>query len=552
VPGHTEAASAGLVRDTIEYRRLPWIRPLVEAVVRADASASPLFAGLPSDETAWREAIARVTAAPRDPDAIATVLQAQLTRRGAPAAALAGAADLASPDAVAVVTGQQAGLFGGPLYTLLKAVTTLQLARQVRARHGVPAVAVFWVDADDHDWAEVRAAHVLDATGLVVTVTSDDPPQAGSLPVGALRFDDRIAARVEDLRAALPPTEFTDELIATLAQHYRPGASPAAACAGWLETLLGSEGLVVFDASDPAAKRLASHVFARELSHPCETARLARLAGQQMQALGHAAQIIPADDVVCLFQVADNGRLAIRCQQNQVTAGSQPVDLAHLVQEAEAQPERFSANVLLRPIVQDTLFPTVCYVAGPSELAYHAQLGGVYAAFGVPRPLVAPRASATVLDGAALRFLERSGLTFEQLQSQDESALNRLLARQMPPQVESTFADLEETLTAWAGRLSEAAGAVDPTLAGAADTTVTRMRESVKALQGKILQAAKKKDDTLRRQFMRTRALVFPEGHPQERWLSLPVFINRFGPGFVGRLLEQLPADASAHYLIVP
>src|SRR5690606_16953884 len=108
------------------------------------------------------------------------------------------------------------------------------------------------------------------------------------------------------------------------------------------------------------------------------------------------------------------------------------------------------------------------------------------------RPLVAPRASATLLDSAAVRFLDRSGLPFEDLQAQDESVLNRLLAERMPASVEATFGDVDAWLTAIAPRFAEAAGAVDPTLTGAADTTVTRMRETVRSLQGKILQAAKK------------------------------------------------------------
>jgi uncharacterized protein YllA (UPF0747 family) len=191
-------------------------------------------------------------------------------------------------------------------------------------------------------------------------------------------------------------------------------------------------------------------------------------------------------------------------------------------------------------------------VAGPSELAYHAQLGDVYAAFGVEAPLVACRASATLIDSAAARFLERSELALEALQPQDESALNRLLERHMPPEVESTFAALDQMFTETTPRLVAAATAVDPTLAGAAETTVARMRDTVKNLQAKILQASKKKDETLRRQFTRTRALVFPDGQPQERLLNVAYFINRYGPQLGARLIEGLPLSADAHYVIVP
>lgn len=480
------------------------------------------------------------------------MLQAQLARRHAPTAASAAAARLAAPGAVAVVTGQQAGLFGGPLYTLLKAVTTIQLARRVHAEYGVDAVPVFWVDADDHDWNEIRTAHVLDRDHASASVSADDLPGSGEHPVGSLTFDATIDRTIEELAALLAPTEFTGALLETLRAHYRAGANPATACAGWLDTLLGAEGLVVFEAADPAAKRLSAAVFAREFTNPCETARLARRGGDRMEQAGHAAQIVPNEDVVCAFRLDETGRIPIRCRDGRFSVGDRQMSLDELRTDAEAHPERYSPNVLLRPIVQDTLFPTVCYVAGPSELAYHAQLGEVYTAFGVEAPLVASRASATLIDSAAARFFERYDIPLEGLQPQDESALNRLLESQMPPEVEATFAALDAMMTDATPRLVAAATAVDPTLAGAADTTVARMRETVKNLQGKILQASKKKDETLRRQFMRTRTLVFPDGKPQERVLNIAYFVNRYGPQLGSRLIDGLPLSADGHYVIVP
>jgi uncharacterized protein YllA (UPF0747 family) len=202
--------------------------------------------------------------------------------------------------------------------------------------------------------------------------------------------------------------------------------------------------------------------------------------------------------------------------------------------------------------VQDTLFPTICYVAGPSELAYHAQLGGIYEAFGVERPLLASRASATLLDSAAVRFLDRHDLPFESLQARDDSALNRLLEALLPASVEQTFDDTERLTTEQAARLREVVIAVDPTLAGAVDTTLDRIRDTLKTLHNKILQARKKKDETLRRQFVRTRNLTFPDGSPQERVLSVAFFVNRCGPGLSDRLLDALPALVDRHYLITP
>lgn len=552
MPLPSGAADTTVVRESIPFDRLPWIRPLVAAQAHDYASVAPLFAGNPADPAAWRDIAARLRQTPRDRAQVARVLDDQLAARQAPDAARRAAARLADPDAVAVVTGQQAGLFGGPLYTLLKAVTAIQLARRLEQTHGVPAIPVFWVDAEDHDFAEIRTATLLDRDFNVTDVTLADVPGAGRLPVAALRLD----AGIEDVLAAaertLAPTEFTPGVLESLRRRYAPGTPIVRAFAGWLDDLLGGEGLVVFESADPGAKPLAAPVFARELASPCLTADLARAAGAAMAKLGHAPQIDPGADVVCLFYVDEGGRQPIRWRDGQFVVGDRPWAAADLAKEAAAYPERFSPNVLLRPLVQDTLFPTACYVGGPSELAYQAQLGDAYRAFGTVQPLLASRVSVTVLDSAAAKFFDRYHVPLESLHTQDESALNRLLSDQLPPELDRLFADLDRRVSDDTDRLKPIAAAVDPTLAGAVDTTLDRIRDAVKTLQGKILQASKKKDETLRRQFVRTRTLTFPSGHAQERVLNVAFFVNRYGPALPARLIDTLPPLPGAHLVITP
>jgi bacillithiol biosynthesis cysteine-adding enzyme BshC len=270
-----------------------------------------------------------------------------------------------------------------------------------------------------------------------------------------------------------------------------------------------------------------------------------------MRRLGHAPQVEMSDDSVALFYLGSGERQAIkRLADGSFTAGADTFDAAILQAEALAHPERFSPNVLLRPLVQDTLFPTICYVAGPSELAYQAQLGAVYTAFGVESPLLYPRASATLVDSAAIRFLERSDMPFETLHLQGETALNQLLERQLPPTLEPGFAQLSNDIVAGIEALKTAVALVDPTLTGAADSTRDRMQDTLKTLHSKIIQASKKKDETLRRQFARTQALAFPAGEPQERIVDLPFFLNRYGQAVVDRLLDALPLELGRHYVL--
>ena len=545
-------ATTGAVRQSFDVGRFSWIRPLVSAYSSDFGSVASLFAGNPADPAAWKETIARVQKSPRDRAAITRIVSAQLERRGAPAHAKAVAKHLADATSVAIVTGQQAGVFGGPLYTLLKAISAIQLARKVSAKHGIPAIPVFWVEAEDHDWEEVRAARVLDAELHLKTVTLGELDGAGTRPVASLTLDDGIGDALAELEANLAKTEFTDELMARLRQHYKPGQKMGTAFACWIDDLLGRHGLVVFEAYDPAAKPLVAEIFRRELEAPCHTACLAKETGEQMRRLGHNPQVEPSEDSVALFYLGGGERHSIKRKTDAgYTSGQLTFDAAALQAEAVAYPERFSPNVLLRPVVQDRLFPTICYVAGPSELAYQAQLGAIYKAFNVEMPLLYPRANATLLDSAAMRFLDRSGMSFETMHLQGETALNDLLKSQLPPTLESGLDDLTREIAARIDALKAVVIEVDPTLAGAADTTRDRMQDTVKTLHAKIVHASKKKDETLRRQFARTQALAFPAGEPQERIVDLPFFLNRYGQAVVDRLLDAMPLDMGKHYILV-
>ncbi len=534
----------------IDVRQIGSIRRLAGDYAFDFEKISQLYAGNPASPDAWRDAIARTIAYPRRNQEMAALLAAQQDRRGAPPQARTAAARLNVPGTVAVVTGQQATAFGGPLYTLLKALTAIQLARRVSREYGTECIAIFWVHSEDHDWAEVASCTVLDGNFQPVTVTLPPPPGAGELPVGELELDDRIENIISSLASALPPTDFTESTIAALRAAYRPGARMATAFAEWLEGLLGPYGLVVFEACDRAAKPLVADLFARELREAGKTAALAAAAGQDLAARGHAPQVEPHADSVALFHI-NGARTAIKKHGDDAfTIGDRTVSAADLIAEAERHPEHFSPNVLLRPVVQDRMFPTICYVPGPSELAYLGQLGGVYRHFGVPMPLLFPRATATLIDSNAARFLHRYGLPLEALQPQDEATLNRLLESQLPASIEHALREAEQTIRASMQKLIDAMPALDPTLAGAARTTLGKMEHDLKGLHAKVIHSAKKRDETLRRQFTRAQAQIFPVGHPQERTLSIPYFLNRYGPALVDRLLDGLPLALGYHYVL--
>jgi bacillithiol biosynthesis cysteine-adding enzyme BshC len=508
------------------------------------------FAGSPQDRTAWVEAIRNAQAHPRDCSAIAGAIERQQQRRDAPPRARTALAELRDSRTVAIVTGQQAGLFGGPLFTLLKALTAIRLTDELRATHKVPAVAVFWVDAEDHDWNEVRSCGVLDQELRPQTIGVGEPPGAHASAVARVVLDESVDEALTELARVLPQTDFTPETLAGLRRAYAPGVGMADAFARWLESLLGPRGLVVFDSSDPAAKPRVADLFAREVERRGETSSLARQVGSELEAAGYHAQVAPADGSLALFHLGGE-REPIRIDgRDRFRVGDRSISSDELRAWVRRAPEEFSPSVLLRPLVQDSLFPTVCYVSGPSELAYLAQLKPVYAAFGIPMPLVRQRATFTLVDSNVMRFLTKSDIALERLRPRDDAALNALLEAQLPPGIEQSLDEASGAVEARLDALAASVVALDATLDGAVRSTRARMQEDLRKLHGKIIQAAKRKDDTLRRQFHHAQALTFPDGEPQERQIGFVYFLNKYGPTLFDRLHEMLPGEVGVHYVV--
>jgi bacillithiol biosynthesis cysteine-adding enzyme BshC len=546
VPSDVSPVSASLA---VDIRTFPWIRRLASDYAFAYPNVAPFFAGDPATSAAWADTIVRSQSYARQPAEIARILAVQQERRGAPAAARASAARLADPATRVVITGQQAGVFGGPLFTLLKALTAMKLAAQVEREHKVSVVPVFWIDAEDHDWPEVSGCTVLDAELAPVAIRLADLEGSGQLPIARLTLTADSATAVDQLDAALPDSEFKTGIIDSLRRAYAPGAGMATAFGTWIEEVLGPHGLVVYDSSDPSAKVLARDVFVKEVSEPGTTARIAAKAGEALVAKGYHAQATLADGTVSLFHL-NAERSPVRIDGTQAFIGERALTLSELVEEARTRPEHFSPNVLLRPIVQDTVFPTICYVAGPNELAYLGQLKDVYAHFGVPMPLMYQRATATLADSATVRFLNKYELPLTALRAQDEAALNQLLESQLPPSVEQSLAAASAAIAERMAAVAAAVPQIDPTLEGTVKSTLGKLEHEVQSLHNKVIQAAKRRDETLRRQFQRAQALTFPQGHPQEREVGFVWFLNRYGPALVDRLIDELPLEMGHHWVL--
>ncbi|MFB3818466.1 MAG: bacillithiol biosynthesis cysteine-adding enzyme BshC [Candidatus Methylomirabilales bacterium] len=534
----------------LDLRRLPGTPPLLRDYAHAYPRVAPFFARDPHPADAYAEA-ARALAARRYPRAeVAAALRARHAAWGAPAPVHERIQELAHPESLAVVTGQQTGLFGGPLFTLYKALTAVRLAEQARQALGRPVVPLFWLAAEDHDVAEADHVTLLDRTGGLLTVRHSAWGSPGYMPAQLL-LGPAVHETLEAALGVLPSSDFLPAVAAALREAYAPERTLAEAFARWMLGLLGRFGLVLVDGADPALKRLAAPVFQQEAAEAPRSSQRILEASRALRALGYPNQIEARPDGVNCFLLRDGRRpLARDGADLRLRDGGERLAAAELQRIAREEPERLSPNVALRPIVQDALFPTLAYVAGPGELSYFAQLRPVYEAFGVPMPLILPRASFTLLEPRPAQLLEKFRLALPDLVREPEQLASQVLRAQLPPDLDATLARARAGVDELFREVGEAVAAVDPTLRATVGQSAGHIKGHLDQLQKKAVQALKRREEETRTQVQRLRQALMPGGRPQERVLPALPYLARHGTVLLDAVHAAIHGPGWTHQLL--
>lgn len=427
---------------------------------------------------------------------------------------------LAAGAVLAVTTGQQPGLFTGPLYTVYKALSALALAERLERERRTPVVPVFWVAGDDHDFAEASNTWFLntagDATQLVLRERAAAEPQRSLWrePCGA-----EAGAALDRLARETPETEFKAGVLQWLRHAYRPDASLADAAAEALHALLGARGLAVFRAHHPAAKRAAAPLLLRAVDHTLPD--------------GHTPVLIEGDQGRDRLR-RDDGVFETRRSGQRVTR-DQLTEIAH------TDPGCLSPNVLLRPAVEAALFPTMAYLAGPGELTYLPDAAPLYDLLGVARQTPVPRWSGVLVETRIDKVLERHQLALDAFAGPPGALEGRLVRDALPEDTRQAFDALREHLEGDYARLGQLVARADPTL----ERTVASARNAALGgtheIEKKLVAALKRTSETLVSQIARARAALYPGGQPQERALTYASFAIRYGPA----LLDGLAAEVA-------
>jgi bacillithiol biosynthesis cysteine-adding enzyme BshC len=535
----------------LDIRQFPGTTPLIRDYIHAFARLQAFFAWNPQAPDAWRDQAERCAVRAYRRSELCDILVAQNTAWNAPVSVAQRIQDLRQPQALAVVTGQQTGLFGGPLLTCYKAVTTVRLAARLQTDLRRPVIPIFWMTSEDHDVAEADHVQLPDRTGTLVTLrhTSWGSPP-GFIPAN-LRLGPAILETLALLWSLLPVTEFTPGLREALAWAFAPERTLADAFGRWMLHLLGESGLVLVDGADARLKRLVADVFRRELDEAPRSARCVLAVSESLRALGYSPQMEARPDGVNCFLLRDGRRGLTRDGAGfRLRDGTQVIPASEMRRLVQEQPESFSPNVALRPIVQDSLFPTLAYVAGPAEVAYFAQLLPVYQAFDVPMPLIVPRASLTLLEPRLAQLLGRFQLDLPDLTLEPEQLASRVLRAHLPPDLEATLAKARKAVEETFQNVGEAIAAVDPTLRATVGQTSGHIQGHLDQLERKAVQALKRRESETRQQIQRVREALMPGGRPQERVLPLLPFLARYGPAVLETIRTAIDGPGWEHQLV--
>src|SRR5271157_5938588 len=446
--------------------------------------------------------------------------------------------------AFAKVTGQQVGLFGGPLMSLFKIASALALAKQVQ-QAGVDCVPVFWLATEDHDLDEVNQTLFLTHDFKLTPFKANTSGIAGS-PVAHIRFAEGTNELVAQAANLLGESLAADYLL----ESYTEGETFSDAFAKLYTRVFREHGLILLDPADPELHRIAAPLFVDALRRSAELDQAVLERNRELRDAGYHEQVKVTAQSTPLFALVDGARVPVHRANGQFSIGKERLTPEELIRRIEDHPENFNANVLLRPVLQDYWLPTLAYFGGPAEIAYFAQVGVVYEKLlGRVTPIL-PRMSATLLEPKIEKLLNKYGLQLQDLFHGEKQLGDELAARSLPAELKLDFERgllaVEEAMQ----RISESVHKLDPTLVGAAKNAANKMRYQVGRLEKRAAQAELRKEDVLTRHAAMIENSLYPRRTLQEREIAGVYFLARYGMRLIDQLIEAASARCPEHKIV--
>lgn len=452
-----------------------------------------------------------------------------------------------------IVTGQQLGFLTGPLYTVFKAISAIKLSEKLRLENpDLNFVPIFWMESDDHDFPEINNVSVITSENEIKKISYFEKGTESEKylkPSGSIILDEYIDQFINQLEDSFNKTDFSADLFGKIRGAYKSGNSVSTAFGKFMNLIFSGKGLILFDPSSPDVKKLLIPVFKRELDTSPEICENVINTSVDLEKK-FPIQVKPKP--INLFYIHEGGRYLLEPRENDVYAlkhSRQKFSKEELYGLLESNYERFSWNVVTRPICEDYLLPVIAYVGGPSEVSYFGQFKSVYNSYGITMPVVYPRTSATILENRVTNFLEKNKIDF--LELLDEKKLSKkLLLSISDVSAEQIFSDLKDELTGIFYTYEKELARID---SNQTESFMKRGRQFIDSLdvaKDKFMNSQLKQSELISSQLRKVLMNVFPEGVLQERVLNITYFLNKYGPSFIDRLMSELVVDEFEHQLV--
>jgi bacillithiol synthase len=543
-----------LKADDIPFRKIPRQSELFLKYLDLDNSALRFYQRAPTMGS-MKEAARSILAASKFPrKEIASILHRQNESFKSDSATVASIDELRENDTVAVVTGQQVGIFGGPLYTVYKAMTAINLAAELKAQ-GIRAVPIFWMDTEDHDLAEVAHCTLLANSGIRVVdyrnaLFGESAPS--TFPVGSIDFPASIQQVLEDYISNLPDGNWKVEVQSRLEATYQPGRTFANSFAHLMSLLFAGTGLIFFDPQDAEAKRLTSFLFKKALQESDAIYSALVRRKNELEASGFHSQVNVLENSTVLFHMADGQRRAVerRGSAFALKGGNRVFSREEMLERAVLSPEKFSPNVLLRPIIQDHLFPTVAYVGGSSELAYFAQIETLYGIFGRPMPVIWPRNSFTMIDEEIAAEMNRFGISVLDCFKGKQFVMESAARNSGYSKAADRLQELQDRLDRVFVEVRQGLQSLEPPLVQALDTARRKITHNVQLLKTRLAQFEATQNSELPNALDRVFHNCYPNQNLQEREFNVHQFLAGHGISLMETLRSASDAANFSHRVL--
>lgn len=536
---------------SIPYTRVPNSSQLLLDYLYRFGQVAAFYTGSPFNPASYQNLANRLKASYQDRRELVAILRRQNEAFGSSELTFSNIQRLSEPGTFAVVTGQQVGLLSGPAFTLYKALTAVRLA-QALSEQGLPSVPVFWLATEDHDLEEVAQAATFDEEYALISLADPGERPAPRSSVGVVKLSPEISRALDRIEEALPPGEPRDVLLRDLRACYQPGATWAEAFGRLMARLFGRWGVVLLDPLDNAVRRLSAPAHQQALVQAANLRGRLIARSQELVRAGYHAQVRVAEDSTLVFVTREGNRLPLRQRDREFFLDDiEKISLGELTAEPGSSPYSLSSNVLLRPVVQDSLLPTLAYVAGPSELAYLGQAQALYPAFGRPMPVVFLRAGFTLVDRRIQRLLEKYELNVEDVWQGEENVRHKIAATSFAEGWTKRFDQSEQELAHLLARLHRDLETLDPTLLDTLKNVEEKMKYQMERLRGKVSRAALERSDFLARHQQLLLRFLLPAKNLQERQVSGVYFLGRAGYELRDRILSRIQTDSSDHQTLV-